>query len=183
MKQLNTLFSALSARPLMLLFLLVFLPISVYSVTVSTTKLTLKVGGEDGVIEVIPEGTDFYIDCTQQSDDGGQTWYPVYSRYVDVAIEGSKVIVHPKAYGSTGFYIVCNGYGSFYISINILSENSFTALTEEGVEMTFNVSNETTKQCKAAASCIDPETTGKVTVPSYPNGYKVVGFDFKSFQN
>ena len=57
------------------------MPMSVYPITVSPTELTLKVGGEDGVINVSPEGSYFYINAVNQSDDGGETWYPVYSLF------------------------------------------------------------------------------------------------------
>ena len=183
MKQLNNIFKAFSTKLQMLLFLLAFLPNILFSATVSPTELTLKVGGEDGVIEVSPEGTYFYINSTYQSSDGGETWVPVYSFNVDVTQESSKVIVHPKVAGSTGFTIVCNDGTSFYISIVVRAENSFTALTEEGVEMTFNVTNEERKYCTVAAKCIDLETTGKVTVPSVANGYRVTSFEYEAFQN
>ena len=174
---------AKSTRLLLLSFLLALLPISAYPANVSTTELTLKVGGPDGVIEVSPEDTYFYINCTHQSSDGGQTWVPVYSFTVDVTQENSKVIVRPKVAGSTGFTIVCNDGTSFYISIFVRAENSFTAFTEEGVEMTFNVTDEESKECTVAAKCIDLKTTGKISVPSDVNGYRVTGIEYEAFQN
>ena len=49
--------------------------------------------------------------------------------------------------------------------------------------MTFNVTNEERKYCTVAAKCIDLETTGKVTVPSVANGYRVTSFEYEAFQN
>lgn len=156
------------------------------TITLSSTELTLKVGGEDQIIDVSPEGTSISINAVNQSNDGGQTWAPVYAPYIDVTIEGSKVIIHPKATGSTGFYLVCNKDGvtkNEFISIYVHPEKTFTALTEEGVEMTFTVTDEAGKECAAVPRCIVPSTTGKVTIPSEANGYKVVKLGPGAFEN
>ena len=155
-------------------------------VTVTPTDLTLKVGGEDGVINIIPEDTYFYINSVNQSDDGGQTWYPVYAPYIDVTKEDSRVVIHPKAAGSTGFRIVYyedNEWKSNFISIYVHAENTFTSMTEEGVEMTFQILDESNKTCEATSRCVSSQTKGKVTVPSEANGYKVVGIGSGAFSN
>lgn len=55
--------------------------------------------------------------------------------------------------------------------------DKFTAMTKEGVEMTFEVLNEEKKECMVAGdydhTCIDRDVTGTVTIPETAMGYKV----------
>lgn len=65
---------------------------------------------------------------------------------------------------------------------------AFTALSEEGIEMEFDVLDEDEKTCMTAEGidynkpgCIPLMTRGKVTIPEVANGYTVVGIGFRSF--
>ena len=65
---------------------------------------------------------------------------------------------------------------------------AFTALSEEGIEMTFQVLDEDEKTCMTAIGidynkpgCIPLMTRGKVTIPQVVNGYTVVGIGTRSF--
>lgn len=65
---------------------------------------------------------------------------------------------------------------------------AFTVLSEEGVEMEFQILDEDEKTCQTAVGfdsynpgCIALLTRGKVTIPEVANGYTVVGIGFRSF--
>lgn len=63
--------------------------------------------------------------------------------------------------------------------------STFKAKTVEGIEMTFNVIDETAKTCAVAGGygsrAIDVSTSGSVTIPSDVNGYKVTGIGDYAF--
>lgn len=65
---------------------------------------------------------------------------------------------------------------------------AFTVLSEEGVEMEFQILDEDEKTCMTAVGfdsyepgCIALLTRGKITIPEVANGYTVVGIGFRSF--
>lgn len=65
---------------------------------------------------------------------------------------------------------------------------TFTALTEEGIEMDFTILDEEEKTCMTSEgdgngllTCIPRNTRGKVTIPEVVNGYTVVKIGYSSF--
>ena len=60
-------------------------------------------------------------------------------------------------------------------------DDTFTANTVEGVEMTFKVTNEETKTC--SVSSIPSDISGAVTIPATANGYTVTAIGYRAFNN
>lgn len=62
--------------------------------------------------------------------------------------------------------------------------DTFTAATEEGVVMTFSVTDEENKTCQVGTgteSCVSPDTHGSLTILRYANGYEVTAIAPSAF--
>lgn len=61
--------------------------------------------------------------------------------------------------------------------------STIKAKTSEGVEMSFTVIDPDAKTCKVAYNCINANTAGKITIPSYVEGFKTIELDFSAFED
>ena len=62
--------------------------------------------------------------------------------------------------------------------------DTFTAVTEEGVVVTFSVTDEENKTCQVGTgteSCVSPDTHGSLTILRYANGYEVTAIAPSAF--
>lgn len=111
-------------------------------------------------------------------------------------LDGSTPNSYSKSYSSSGITIDkdCTlkaiAMKSGYTTSNILTAkytvtpsigDSFTAKTAEGVNMKFEIIDATAKTCKVAKLAIDQKTSGKITIPSSINGYKVTSVEDRAF--
>ena len=77
-------------------------------------------------------------------------------------------------YGTKTLYEKTDGWNQFtsIVETDLEDGDTFTALTEEGVEMEFQIISVSEKSCKVSG--IDYRTAGKVTIPSEVNSFRVI---------
>ena len=72
------------------------------------------------------------------------------------------------------------------VSVKASVGDTFTALTDEGISVTFSVTSEENKTCQvgtglAAEKCVSTDTRGMLTIPRYANGYEVTAIAPSAF--
>ena len=72
------------------------------------------------------------------------------------------------------------------VSVQASVGDTFTALTDEGVSVTFSVTSKEKKTCQvgtglAAEKCVSTDTRGMLTIPRYANGYEVTAIAPSAF--
>ena len=70
------------------------------------------------------------------------------------------------------------------VSVQASVGDTFTALTDEGVSVTFSVTSEENKTCQVGTgteSCVSPDTHGSLTILRYANGYEVTAIAPSAF--
>ncbi len=70
------------------------------------------------------------------------------------------------------------------VSVKASVGDTFTALTDEGISVTFSVTSEENKTCQVGTgteSCVSPDTHGSLTILRYANGYEVTAIAPSAF--
>lgn len=141
-----------------------------YTITVNNGKITLTASSNGGDI----------ISSTKVTLSSNPSSANIY-----YTLDGSIPTTYSTPYTSSGITIdrsctlkaiaTKSGYANsdvFSATFRIL--DSFTAKTAEGIDMKFKYIDADSKTCEVASYCIDESTSGKVTIPSSVNGFKVV---------
>ena len=91
-------------------------------------------------------------------------------------------------YGAKERYEAATGWKQFKNIVEMTPKDGdmFTALTAEGIKMTFTIINANAKTCKVGDGInisVPTGTYGLVTIPSSVNGFTVTQIDYKAFYN
>ena len=91
-------------------------------------------------------------------------------------------------YGSKERYGAATGWKQFKNIVEMAPKDGdmFTALTEEGIKMTFTIISASAKTCKVGDGSnpsVPTGTNGLVTIPSSANGFAVTQIAYKAFYN
>ena len=77
-------------------------------------------------------------------------------------------------------------FGGYFTLLGAETSDIFTALTKEGVTMTFKILSENDKTCQVGSgeeASVNVKTSGQVTIPETAKGYKVIAIGDKGFYN
>ncbi len=88
--------------------------------------------------------------------------------------------------GTKEKYQTTDGWKNFTNIVEMPSDSVFTAMTKEGVEMTFKIIDNDSLTCHVGdgeEASVDVNTSGEVTIPQVANGYKVRAIGRKGFYN